>query len=68
MKLAIIILLWCLLFIFCWPLALALLLLVPVLYLLSIPFRVVYYLLEAILGLIRGLLLLPARVLSGPQR
>lgn len=65
MKLAIIILLWCLLFVLCWPLALALLLLIPVLYLLSIPFRIVHYILEAVLSLLRSLLLLPARVLRG---
>lgn len=63
MKLAIIILLWCVLFVLCWPLALALLVLIPVLYLLSIPFRIVYYVLEAILSLLHGILLLPARVL-----
>ena len=63
MKLAIIILLWCLLFVVCWPLALALLLLIPLLYLLSIPFRIVFYAIEAMLSLFRSLLLLPARVL-----
>lgn len=65
MKLAIIFLLWCLLFVVCWPLALALLVLIPVLYLLSIPFRLVYYLLEGLLALVRGLLLLPSRCLRG---
>ncbi len=65
MKLAIIILLWCLLLIVCWPLALALLVLIPLLYLLSIPFRIVYYLIEGLLSLVRGLLLFPGRGLRG---
>ena len=65
MKLAIIILLWCLLLIICWPFALALLVLIPFLYLLSIPFRIVYYLIEGLLALVRGLLLFPGRCLRG---
>ena len=65
MKLAIIILVWCVLFVLCWPLALALLILIPLLYLLSIPFRIAFYAIEAILCLFRSLLLLPARVLRG---
>jgi len=65
MKLMIIVLLWCLLFIVCWPLALALLVLIPVLYLLSIPLRIVLYAIEGLLSLVRSLLLLPARCLRG---
>lgn len=65
MKLAIIILIWCLLFVVCWPLALALLVLVPILYLLSIPFRIIHYVIEGLLCLVRGLILLPGRCLRG---
>jgi hypothetical protein len=65
MKLMIIVLLWCLLFVVCWPLALALLVLIPVLYLLSIPLRIALYAIEGLLSLIRSLLLLPARCLRG---
>lgn len=65
MKLMLIILLWCLLLIVCWPLALALLVLIPVVYLLSIPLRIVLYAIEGLLSLVRGLFLLPSRVLRG---
>lgn len=67
MKLLIIVLLWCLLFVLCWPLAIALLVLIPLLYLLSIPFRVVYYVIEGVLSLVHSLFLLPARVLGGDR-
>jgi hypothetical protein len=48
----------------CWPLAIALLLLLPVLWLLSLPFRLVFILVEAVFALIRALLFLPARLLG----
>jgi len=48
----------------CWPLAVLALLLLPVLWLLSLPFRIVFTVVEAVLALIRGLLFLPARLLG----
>ena len=56
---------WCLLLVLCWPIALAVLLLWPLLWLLSIPFRIVGIALEAMLALIKALLFLPARILRG---
>lgn len=56
--------LWFLLLVFCWPLALAVLVLAPVLLLLSIPFRLAWWCLEATLALVRALLFLPARLLG----
>src|SRR6185503_6268601 len=57
-------LLWCLLFVVCWPVALLALLLYPLVWLLSIPFRLVGIAVEGALGLVRGIILLPARVLG----
>lgn len=65
MKLLLTFLLWTLLLVLCWPLALAVLILWPFLYLLSIPFRIVGVVVEAMLALVRSLLLLPARLLGG---
>jgi hypothetical protein len=56
-------LLWCLLFVLCWPLALAALVLWPLVWLLSIPFRLVGVTLEAVFATLRALLSLPARLL-----
>jgi hypothetical protein len=60
-------LLWCLLFILCWPLALLALILYPLVWILLIPFRIVGIAVDGVLGLLRGLLMLPARLLSGPR-
>lgn len=57
-------LLWALLLALCWPLALLLLVLWPFLWLLSLPFRIVGSLMQALLALVRAILFLPARVLG----
>ena len=59
-----VILLWLVLFVLFWPLALLALVLVPVLWLLSIPFRIVFWMIEAVLRLIKSILFLPARLLG----
>jgi len=56
---------WCLLLVLCWPIALAVLVLWPLLWLLSIPFRIVGAVVEAMLALLKAFLLFPARVLRG---
>lgn len=61
-------LLWLLLLILCWPLAILALLLYPVVWLLLLPFRLLGITVSAVFELLRALLLLPARVLRGPQR
>lgn len=58
-------LLWLLLFVVCWPLAVAALLLWPVVWLLSLPFRLVGLAVEGVFALLRAIVLLPARVLGG---
>jgi hypothetical protein len=55
---------WCLLFVVCWPLALLVLVLWPVLWLLSLPFRLLGIAFDAVFGLLRGILCLPARMLG----
>lgn len=57
-------LLWCLLFVVCWPAALLALVLYPFVWLVSIPFRLVGIAVDGVLGLVRGIILLPARVLG----
>jgi hypothetical protein len=57
-------LLWCLLFVLCWPLAILALLLYPIVWVLSIPFRLVGIAVDGVLGLVRGIVLLPARILG----
>ena len=60
-------LLWCLLLVLCWPLALIALLLYPIVWVLLLPFRVVGIAIDGVLGLLRGIFMLPGRVLSGPR-
>jgi len=58
-------LLWLLLLVVCWPLALLALVLYPLVWLLLLPFRLAGVAVEGVLELVRALLLLPARVLGG---
>jgi hypothetical protein len=55
---------WLLLLIVCWPLALVALILWPIVWLVSLPFRLVGITFEALFALLRVVLLLPARVLG----
>jgi hypothetical protein len=60
-------LLWCILLILCWPLAVLALILYPLVWLLLLPFRILGIAVEGVLELIRAIILLPARVLRGPR-
>jgi len=60
-------LLWCLLLVVCWPLALLALVLYPFLWILLLPFRLVGIAVTGVLELVRAVILLPARVLRGPR-
>ena len=57
-------LLWLLLLVVCWPLALLALVLWPIVWLVSLPFRLVGITFEALFALLRTILFLPARVLG----
>jgi len=57
--------LWLLLFVFCWPLALLALLLYPFVWLLLLPFRLLGIAVDGVFSLLHAVLTLPARVLRG---
>lgn len=61
-------LLWCLLFVLCWPLALMALVLYPIVWVLLLPFRIVGIAVHGVLELIWAVVMLPARMLSAPFR
>ena len=60
-------LLWCILLVICWPLALLALVLYPFIWLVLLPFRVLGLAVDGVFQLIRQLFLLPARLLGGPR-
>jgi len=57
-------LLWLLLLVFCWPLALLALVLWPIVWLISLPFRLIGITFEAVFAFFKAVLMLPARVLG----
>lgn len=59
------ILLWLLLFFLCWPLALLALVLYPIIWLISLPFRLVGIAVGGVFALLRTIVMLPARLLRG---
>lgn len=65
MKMLLMLILWSLLLVTCWPVALMLLIALPFLWLLSIPFRIVGVVVEAILATFKAVLFLPARLMGG---
>jgi len=61
-------LLWLLLFVLCWPLALLALVLWPIVWLISLPFRLLGIAVDGAFSLLRAMVMLPARVLGGRAR
>ncbi len=61
-------LLWCILLVLCWPLALLALVLYPLVWLILLPFRILGIAVDAVLELIWAVITLPARLLRGPSR
>jgi hypothetical protein len=59
---------WCILFVLCWPVALLALFLLPLVWILSLPFRLVGITFAAVFALIKAILFLPARVLGSIGR
>lgn len=59
--------LWCLLLIFCWPIALLAVVLYPLVWLILLPFRIVGIAVHGILAFLRALFFLPVRILHGPH-
>jgi hypothetical protein len=58
-------LLWCILLVLCWPIALLALVAFPFIWLLLLPFRILGIAVGGALALVTGLIMLPARVLRG---
>jgi hypothetical protein len=59
--------LWCILFLLCWPLAFLALILFPIVWLLTLPFRLIGIAVRGVFGLLAAILFLPARLLRGPR-
>jgi hypothetical protein len=59
---------WLILLVLCWPLAVLALILWPVVWVLSLPFRLIGITFEAVFALLRSILFLPARLLGGNRR
>ena len=64
MRILIAVPLWCLLLVLCWPLALLALVLAPLIWLVSLPFRLLGLCVGAVFALLRAVLFLPARLLG----
>jgi hypothetical protein len=65
MKSIIAILLWCILLVMCWPIALILIFVMPILWLILLPFRIVGFTIEVVFKFIGAVLMFPFRVLGG---
>lgn len=61
-------LLWLILLVVCWPVALLALVLYPIVWLLLLPFRLLGITVTAVLALFAAMIMLPARILRGPTR
>ncbi len=61
-------LLWCILLVLCWPLAILALVLYPLVWVLLIPFRLLGIAVGGVLELFRAVIFLPARLLGSPRR
>ena len=68
MKFLIVFLLWCGLFLLCWPVALLALIAFPIVWLLLLPFRLVGIAVGAVFSLLKAILYLPARILGRRPR
>jgi len=60
-------LLWCILFVLCWPVALVALVLYPFVWLVLLPFRIMGIAVGGVLALLSTLFFLPVRLLRGPR-
>lgn len=64
MKTLIALILWCILFVLCWPLALAMIFVLPIIWLILLPFRIIGFTLEIVFKLIGAILLFPFKVIK----
>ncbi|NND00680.1 MAG: hypothetical protein HKN85_10905 [Gammaproteobacteria bacterium] len=68
MKILVVLLVWCILLVLSWPLAIAVLLIWPILWLISLPFLLIGVIFTALFALFTAILLLPARLLGWRPR
>ena len=61
-------LLWCILFVLCWPAAILALVLFPIVWILPLPLRLLGIAVGGVLELVKAVVLFPARLLSAPFR
>jgi len=61
-------LLWLILLVLCWPVALVALVAYPIVWLILLPYRLICVAFDGVFSLLRALVLLPSRVLAGPGR
>ena len=59
--------LWCILLVVCWPLALVVLVLSPLVWLILLPFRILGFAVGGMLHFVRAIFFLPGRILGGPR-
>jgi hypothetical protein len=59
--------LWCILFILCWPVALLAVVLFPIVWLITLPFRILGIAVNGVFALLAALFFLPVRALRGPR-
>ena len=64
MKVLMLFAVWCILFVLCWPVALLALVLFPIVWLVSLPFRLIGISVSALFAFVSALLFLPARLLG----
>jgi hypothetical protein len=60
-------LLWCILLVLCWPLALLALVIYPIVWVILLPFRLLGIAVDGALDLVRAIIMLPVRILRGPR-
>ena len=68
MKVFLALVLWCLLFVLCWPLGLLVVVLFPLVWLIALPFRLAAVVVSAVFALLHAILMLPARLLGGGRK
>jgi len=61
-------LLWLILLVLCWPLALLALIIYPIVWLILLPFQLLGFAVDGVLRLVRSVILLPLRILRGPSK
>jgi hypothetical protein len=59
---------WCILLVVCWPLALAAIVLYPIVWIISLPFRIVGIAVDGLLAAVWAIVTLPVRILGGTAR